>query len=136
MVGNSVFEFASPGVYGDWANYAGFNRRTGEIEGMSSQAGVPPPENLQAYMNQRLGAAQNKLSAVAPAMQQLTQGNITKAAGMIRNPSPQGSVVPGSPALPALPALTPSPVNNDYDYTHGIENSGLNLPSFPMPTYG
>ena len=133
MAGNSAFQFASPGNYGDWANYAGFNRATGEIEGMSSQAGVPPPETMQDYMSQRLGAAQNKISAIAPAMQQLGQGNVTKAAGMIRNPSPQGAAVPG---VPALPSLTAPPIDNKYDYEGGIENSGLNFSTFSMPIYG
>jgi hypothetical protein len=132
MAGNSAFQFASPKNYGDWANYAGFNRTTGEIEGMSSQAGIPPPESMQDYVNQKLGSAQNKLSAIAPAMQQLGQGNITKAAGMMRNPaSPQGSVAPGAPMTPA-----PLPVNNDYDYMHDLENSGLSLPALAMPTFG
>jgi hypothetical protein len=131
MAGNVAFQFASPSIYGDWANYAGFNRTTGEIEGMSSQAGVPPPENLQGYMNQRLGSVQNKISAIAPAMQQAGQGNVMKAVGMMRNPS-QGPAAVGAPMGPA----TPAPVNNDYDYMHGIENSELSFPSFSMPTYG
>jgi hypothetical protein len=122
MAGNSAFEFASPGSYGDWATYAGFNRTTGEIDGMSSQAGVPPPQS----MDQRIESAQNKLSAIVPAMQQLGQGNVSKAAGMMRNPS--------APQAPTTPA--PLPVDNSYDYTHGIETSGLGFPTFSMQTFG
>lgn len=131
MAGNVAFQFASPSIYGDWANYAGFNRTTGEIEGMSSQAGVPPPENLQGYMNQRLGSVQNKISAIAPAMQQAAQGNVVKAVGMMRNP-PQGPAAAGAPMGPA----TPAPVNNDYDYESGIETSGLNFPTAIMQMFG
>jgi hypothetical protein len=98
---------------------------------MFSQAGVPPPENLQDYMSQRLGATQNKLSAIAPAMQQAAQGNLVKAAGMVRNPtSPKAPMIPGAPTIPA------APVNNDYDYESGIENSGLNFPQITTPMFG
>ena len=128
MAGNLAFEFASPQNYGDWANYAGFNRKTGEIEAMSSQAGVPPPENLQGYMNQRLGSVQNKLSAIAPAMQQAGQGNVMKAVSMVRNPA-NTSTTPGAPTIPA-------PVSNDYDYESGIETSGLNFSPVTMPMFG
>jgi hypothetical protein len=132
MAGNSAFDFASPAKYSDWANYAGFNRTTGEIEGMSSQAGVPPPENLQGYMNQRLGSMQNKLSAIAPAVQQASQGNVMKAVGMVRNPTaPVAPTIPGATTPPAA-----APVNNDYDYESGIENSGLNFSPMTMPTFG
>jgi len=131
MTGNGVFEFASPKNYGDWANYAGFNRTTGEIEGMSSQAGVPPPESLQGYMNQRLGSVQNKLSAIAPAMQQVSQGNVMKAVGMVRNPA-----APVAPTVPGVITPPAAPVNNDYDYESGIEKSGLNFSPMTMPTFG
>lgn len=131
MASNSVFEFASPGNFGDWANYAGFNRTTGEIEGMSSKAGVAPPENLQDYMSQRLGSAQNKLSAIAPAMQQAGQGNVMKAIGTMRNAS-KTPMAPGAPTAPTAPA----PVSNDYDYESGIETSGLNFSPVTMPMFG
>lgn len=125
MAGNSAFEFASPSNFGDWANYAGFNRATGEIEGMASKAGVAPPEDLQGYMNQRLGSAQSKVAAIAPAMQQAGQGNVTKAIGMMRNPS-----------QPQSAPTAPAPVSNDYDYQSGIETSGLNFSPSTMPMFG
>lgn len=126
MATNNAFQFASPKSYGDWANYAGFDRTTGEIGG---QTAVPPPQS----MDQRLESAQGKLSAIAPAMQQLGQGNITQAVGMVRNPSsPQGSVAPGAQMAPTAPA----PVNNDYDYMHDIESSGLDLPALAMSMFG
>lgn len=131
MANNMAFDFASPGNYGDWANYAGFNRTTGEMEGMSSQAGIPPPENLQGYMDQRLGSAQSKLSAIAPAMQQAGQGNVMKAVGMMRNPS-KAPIAPGAPTVPTAPA----PVNNDYDYESGIDTSGLNFFPATMSVFG
>jgi hypothetical protein len=128
MANNSAFKFSSPATYSDWANYAGFDRTTGEIGG--SQAAVPPPQT----MDQRLESAQGKLSAIAPAMQQLGQGNITQAVGMMRGQSsPQGAAVPGAPMAPAA---TPVPVNNDYDYMHDFENSGLSLPALSMPAFG
>jgi hypothetical protein len=131
MAGNGAFQFSSPSSFSDWANYAGFNRTTGEIEGMSSQAGVPPPESLQGLISQRLGSAQSKIGAIAPAMQQAGQGNVMKAIGTMRNAS-KTPMVPGAPTAPT----TPAPVNNDYDYESGIENSGLSFPTTTMPMFG
>jgi hypothetical protein len=113
MAGNSAFQFSSPGTYGDWATYAGFDRNTGEIGGMQPPSGIAPPENFQDYMKQRLDPAQNKISAIAPAMQQASQGNFSKAAGMIRSPA--------APQIPSIqqPSVTTAPMQ--YDYTHGLD---------------
>jgi hypothetical protein len=138
MANNGVFQFSSPASYSDWANYAGFDRTTGEIGGAQASAGVAPPASMQDYMGQRLGAVQNKLSAIAPAMAQAGQGNITQAIGMMRNPAaPKGPVAPGATNAPIGTPPTPTaPVSNDYDYESGIETSGLNLPTLAMPTFG
>ena len=113
MAGNSAFQFSSPGQYGDWATYAGFNRTTGEIDNMSSPAGIAPPESMQEYMKQRLDPAQNKFAAIPPALQQASQGNITKAAGMMRNPAAQQTSV--------IPQPSVAPVPMQYDYTNGLD---------------
>jgi hypothetical protein len=106
------FDFASPAQYGDWAQYAGFNRVTGEIDGMQApQKGVAPPENIGDYMNQRLGSASGMAGAVVPAMAQLGSGNVMGAMNTMkqaRNPAQQTTTV-----------QQPAPMMG-YDYTHGL----------------
>ena len=113
MAGYGAFQFASPGNYGDWATYAGFDRNTGEIGNAHPTAGIAPPENIQEYMKQRLEPAENKIGAIAPAFNQLTQGNVTKAAGMMRNPATAQQPTIQQPGM--------TPVNTQYDYTFGLD---------------
>lgn len=109
------FDFASPSQFGDWAQYAGFNRTTGEIEGMKApQQGVAPPENLGDYMNQRLGNASGMASAIAPAVAQLGTGNVMGAVNTMRqarNPAQQVAKPTEQQATPMM----------GYDYTHGLD---------------
>lgn len=109
MAGFGGFDFANPSQFGDWAQYAGLNRKTGEMEDFGgAQQGVKPPEDLQAYMTQRLSPIQNKVAAVAPALQQMGQGNIVKAVGTMRT----------GVNLAAQPQIAPSPA---YDYETGLD---------------
>ena len=106
------FDFASPAQYGDWAQYAGFNRTTGEIEGMKApQQGVAPPENLGDYLGQRMGSASGMAGAVAPAMAQLGSGNVMGAVNTVRQAR--------NPAQQIAPMQQPVPITG-YDYTHGL----------------
>ena len=106
------FDFASPGQYGDWASYAGFNRNTGEIEGMQApQQGVAPPENMGDYMSNRLGAVGNMASAVAPALGQMATGNVMGAVKTMRDAR--------NPMQPQTTTTQPAPMVG-YDYTHGL----------------
>jgi len=109
------FDFSNPAQFSDWAQYAGFNRTTGEVEGMNApKQGVAPPENLGDYMSQRLGNVSNVAGAVAPAMGQLTTGNVMGAANTMRqarNPAQQ---------MQAPVAQQPAPIMG-YDYTHGLD---------------
>lgn len=107
------FDFASPGQYGDWAQYAGFNRNTGEVEGMQApQQGVAPPENLGDYMSQKIGSVSNMAGAIAPVMSQLGAGNVMGAVNTMkqaRNPAQQ--TVSTQQSAPMM----------GYDYTHGLD---------------
>lgn len=109
------FDFASPSQYSDWAQYAGFNRTTGEVEGLRPvEQGVPPPGNLSEMINQRLGSVQGVIGAVAPAMGQLGTGDVMGAANtmrQVRNPA--------QATAPTAPATTVAPMTG-YDYTHGL----------------
>lgn len=107
------FDFASPSQYSDWAQYAGFNRTTGEVEGMQApQKGVAPPENIGDYMSQRFGSAQTAIGAIVPAMGQLATGNVIGAANTMRQAR--------NPAQSTAPATTVAPMLG-YDYTHGLD---------------
>ena len=107
------FDFASPAQYGDWAQYAGFNRNTGEIEGMRPvEQGVPPPANLTEMLNNRLAPVQNVVGAVAPAMAQLASGNVMGAANTVKQAR--------NPAQQTMPPQQPAPMVG-YDYTHGLD---------------
>jgi hypothetical protein len=109
------FDFSNPAQFSDWAQYAGFNRTTGEVEGMKApQQGVAPPENLGDYMSQRLGSASSMAGAVAPAMGQLATGNVMGAVNTVRearNPAQQ---------MQNPVAQQPAPMIG-YDYTHGLD---------------
>jgi hypothetical protein len=108
------FDFASPAQYGDWAQYAGFNRITGEIEGMQpQQQGVAPPSSMSEYANQRLGSLGGMASAVVPAMAQMATGNVMGAANTMRQAR--------NPAqAQAQPSTTqPAPMVG-YDYSYGL----------------
>jgi hypothetical protein len=114
MAGYGAFQFASPSQYGDWAQYAGLDRITGEaVSQPAPQQGVAPPEDLQGYMNQRLGSVQQKMAAIPGAFQQVGQGNVTKAAGMIRG---AGALAGGQPSAPQVSMPTAG-----YDYTFGLD---------------
>jgi hypothetical protein len=107
------FDFASPSQYGDWAQYAGFNRTTGEVEGMQSpQQGIAPPGNLTEYVNQKLGSASSMAGAIAPAMAQLGTGNVMGAANTMKQAR--------NPMQPSPVATQPAPIVG-YDYTHGLD---------------
>lgn len=106
------FDFASPSQYGDWAQYAGFNRNTGEIEGMRpAEQGVAPPANLTEMVNNRLAPVQGVVGAIAPAVGQLVTGDVMGAASTIKQAR--------NPAQQTMPMQQPAPMVG-YDYTHGL----------------
>lgn len=107
------FDFASPTQFGDWAQYAGFNRTTGEIEGMRpAEQGVAPPANLTEMLNKRLAPVQSVVGAVAPAMGQLAGGDVMGAANTVKQAR--------NPAQQTMPMQQPVPMVG-YDYTHGLD---------------
>lgn len=107
------FDFSSPSQYSDWAQYAGFNRNTGEIEGMRPvEQGVPPPGNLSEMLNQRLAPVQGVVGAVAPAIAQLGSGNVMGAVNTVKQAR--------NPAQQSTPLQQPAPITG-YDYTHGLD---------------
>lgn len=110
MAGFGAFQFAAPSSYGDWATYAGFNRNTGEIDSAQApQQGVKPPEDMQQYMSQRFAPVQSKITGIAPAMAQASQGNFVQAMGTMRSGQQQPQQSQQAPA-----------VDVGYDYTHGL----------------
>jgi hypothetical protein len=95
----SAFQFANPADFSDWARYAGFNRKTGEI-------GVAPDSTPS------MSDLQNRIGNTGD---QLQQGNFVQAmktfAGY-KPPSPQGM----QPA-PQAQVNTPAPTySGPYNY--------------------
>lgn len=112
------FDFASPSTYGDWATYAGFDRKTGEIEPsrFAAMAGVAPPETLGEYVDQKTAGLTKPFEAISPAMAQFGQGNIMQGINTIRGVKPkQPTTAPTTVAQPAV--VDP----NVHDYTYGID---------------
>jgi hypothetical protein len=110
------FDFASPGTYGDWATYAGFNRTTGEIEPSRLAEGIAPPESMSELIDQKTAGLTKPFAAISPAMAQFGQGNIVQGINTIRGVKPkQPTTAPTTPAQPA--AVDPSV----HDYTYGID---------------
>lgn len=107
MAGYGAFQFASPAQFGDWAQYAGLNRTTGEVEENRLAQAVKPPENMSELVNQRLG----RVAAIAPAMQQLSQGNLVQAMGTMRQTAPKVT----QPTQATVQDI-------GYDYTHGLND--------------
>jgi hypothetical protein len=102
------FDFASPSKYGDWAQYAGFNRTTGEIPDSpfaTPQAGVPPPQSMGDVFKQAIAPSMQKYENLSNAMSQVGQGNVVQAYNAYKAPPP---------------AQTQQPVqdvgNSDYQY--------------------
>jgi hypothetical protein len=106
-----AFNFASPFEFSDWARYAGFDRKTGEMQSSPMATGIKPPEDMQQYLQQRFAPVQNKMNAIAPAAQQISQGNIVQGMNTYRA---------GQPAMtPTVPGQAPA-TPNVYDYTYGL----------------
>lgn len=110
------FDFASPSTYGDWATYAGFNRKTGEIEPSRFAEAVKPPESFGELIDQKTEGLTKPFGAVAPAMAQFGQGNVLQGINTLRGAkAKQPAAAPGAPAAPAV--VDP----NVHDYTNGID---------------
>lgn len=102
MPGYGGFDFASPAQYGDWAQYAGLNRTTGEMEGTPAPVqGVPPPENPMEAIQQRFSAAQNKVG-----------GRVNQAMNMM-------GMAPQAPSAIQAPAASEM-LSGGFDYTAGL----------------
>lgn len=113
MAGYGAFQFASPQQFGDWAQYAGMDRTTGEMQGIQPpQQGVAPPESISQMVDQRLGNIQKVASAMGASFDQAGQGNMMQAFGTMR-----GARSPTMQNTTVKPAI-----DHSYDYTYGLEN--------------
>jgi hypothetical protein len=81
------------------------------MQGQQTQS-VPPPENVGDYISQKFGPIQNMASAVAPAMNQLSSGNVMGAVNTMKQAR--------NPAQPTATMQQPAPMTG-YDYTHGLD---------------
>lgn len=115
----SAFTFADPKQYSDWAGYAGFDRKTGGMEDAPLKQGVPPPQDFNQYLNQRLEPVQNIMSNAGNFANQVGSGNVAGAISTAKNMR-QG-VAPTAPTAPTAPA-TPALPEPAYQYEHGLED--------------
>jgi hypothetical protein len=97
-----AFQFSSPSEYSDWANYSGFNRKTGELEA-PTQSGVAPPTDFSSYLDQRTQPIMDKFNAYSNIAKQVGNGDISGAFATYQNrnapqPAQMPSVPPPAPA--------------------------------------
>lgn len=119
MMKINTFDFASPSTYGDWASYAGFDRRTGEMTSSLPAEGIKPPESFKEIFDQKTDQLMKPFAAISPAMSQFGQGNIMQGINTLRGVAPkQPTAVPMTPATSATPGVVDSSV---HDYTYGID---------------
>jgi hypothetical protein len=118
----AAFTFADPKKYSDWAGYAGFDRKTGEMEQASAKQGIPPPQDFNQYLNQRLAPVQNIMSNAGNVASQVGSGNFVGAMSTAQNmrqavpptAAPAASAAPMAPAAPAVPEPA-------YQYDFGLD---------------
>jgi hypothetical protein len=131
--------WANPNQFSDVSAYSGLDERQGinSLKDAVVQAttGIAPPpsgSSEQSLGQQVMGAIAPNAAKYGTALEQVSQGNFSGAKKTLRSPvAPPSQMSPGT-----NPATTPAPVNNDFDYESGIENSGLSLPTLAMPTFG
>lgn len=114
-----AFTFADPSQYADWAGYAGFDRKTGGMEEAPAKQGIPPPQDFNQYLNQRLAPVQNIMSNAGNFANQVGAGNFGGAmstANNMRQAVPP-TAAPAAPTAPVAPAM-PEPA---YQYEHGLD---------------
>ncbi len=114
------FTFADPKQYSDWAGYAGFDRKTGEMEQAPAKQGIPPPQDFNQYLNQKLAPVQNIMSNAGNFATQVGAGNFGGAMATAQNMRqavpPNEPTAPTAPMAPAAPAPQPA-----YQYEYGLD---------------
>lgn len=82
---NLAFGFAPPD-YGDWASYAGFNRKTGEQEEsrLAQAAGVAPPSSMEELGKMAIAPYTQQFNKVQSAFGQATSGDFGGAYGTMK----------------------------------------------------
>jgi|APCry1669188910_1035180.scaffolds.fasta_scaffold09207_2 hypothetical protein len=91
-----AFQFSSPSNYSDWANYAGFDRTTGEQKSYAPEGGVAPT-NISEFMDQAIAPAQQKMDMLSGVASNIGQGNMSGAYNAFK-PKPMQKLAPvGTP---------------------------------------
>lgn len=113
----NAFTFADPKQYSDWAGYAGFDRKTGGMEEAPAKQGIPPPQDFNQYLNQRIAPVQNMMSNAGNMASQIGAGNFVGAMSTAKNMrQPVAPTAPEAPTAPAAPAPQPA-----YQYEYGLD---------------
>jgi hypothetical protein len=116
----TAFTFADPKQYSDWAGYAGFDRKTGGMEEAPAKQGIPPPQDFNQYLNQRIAPVQNMMSNAGNMASQVGAGNFVGAMSTAKNMrepvAPTAPAAPAAPMAPAAPAPQPA-----YQYEFDLD---------------
>ena len=105
MASSFDFGYGNPNNFSDWASYAGFDRKTGQMQPPSADAGVPPPETFGELYDQKVATPFNNAvqgvqafgTNMSNAATQVGQGNGMGAINAARG------LKPAQPAQPAQP---------------------------------
>lgn len=100
MASSFDFGYGNPSNFSDWASYAGFDRKTGQLEPPAPDTGVAPPETFGELFQQKavdpfnraVGKAQQFGSNLSSAVGQFGQGNGMGAVNAMQGKKP---VMPG-----------------------------------------
>ena len=135
-----AFQFAAPSDYSDWANYSGFNRKTGEQEA-PDQNGIAPPSDFSSYVDQRTKPIMDKFNAYSNIVKQVGNGDIAGAFTTYqnRNAPPPAQVPSSAPPPPAdmsgfQKPYSPATFGGGGGITDGVSKSIMN--SFGMDDGG
>lgn len=82
---NLSFGFAPPD-YGDWASYAGFDRKTGQQEDsrLAKAAGIAPPSSMEELGSMAIAPYTQQFNKIQTAFGQATSGDIGGAYGTMK----------------------------------------------------
>jgi hypothetical protein len=98
-----AFQFAPPSNYSDWANYAGFDRKTGEQQSFSggiapsadTSSGIEPPKSLNEFFQRKMEPVTNTYNKLTAAAGEAGKGNFSNAYNTMKTPTSQFGMTQG-----------------------------------------
>lgn len=118
--------YGTPGQFGNWQQYAGFdpNKTMMSTPAAPAGGGVAPPTSFAEMGQQMVDRFQTNIGNVGTnlsnAANQLSQGNVLNAVRSVGGSSVANAVPPSAPKPPAAPGVVQQPTVDDYDYTSRV----------------